>query len=259
MKIIPAVLLCAASALAIDIPEGGDAAYHQLRASTDAVIADLRPSAVGHLFEVVQQLRGSAPASFYLDMEGGEEKEPLRVGQRYLLFLEKGRSGPELALSFYSAIPIEAADTAATADFVRSFAKLMADKAALKPLLLKSAGLLLPYIQYSAVSDLAQLGLLLPADVASLARMVDAGQITDGRAKAIVVGQVVKFQLTNLLPMLERLALDRTQPMLVRSRSLDAMSQLNATDSLRKVAGAIADDPSLHLRRKLAEIGAKPR
>jgi hypothetical protein len=256
---MPAVVLCAASAYATDIPEGGDAVYHQLRGSSDAVIADLRPSTVGYLFEVVQQLRGTAPTSFYLDVDSAEEKEALRPGQRYLLFLEKGRSGPQLALSYYSAVAIEAADTAAYADFIRSYVKLMSDKASLKPLLLRSAGGVLPYISYSSVSDLASLGLLTSTDVTSLARMMDAGQITDGRAKAVIIGQVVKFRLTDLVPMLERLAGDRAQTILVRSRSLDALSQLNATDALRNVARLIEDDPSLHLRRKMAEIGTKSR
>jgi hypothetical protein len=258
-KVIPMIVLCAASAHATDIPEGGDAVYHQLRASSDVVIADLRPSVVGYLFEAVQQLRGAAPASFYLTPDNAEERDALRAGQRYLLFLQRGRSGPELAVSYYSAIAIDPADTAAFADFIRSYVKVMSDKAALKSLLMRSAGLLLPYIPYSSVADLVGLGLLNASDVTSLAKMMDAGQVTDAKAKGILVGQIVKFRLTELVPTLQRLAVDRAQPLLVRSRSLDALYQLRATDALRSVAAQIEDDPSLHLRRKMADIGTRIR
>jgi hypothetical protein len=213
----------------------------------------------GYLFEVVQQLRGAAPSSFYLDPENTEEKEALRAGQRYLLFLQRGRSGPELAVSYYSAIPIDPASTAAYADFIRSYVKVMGDKAALKSLLMRNAGLLLPYIPYSSVADLVGLGLLNASDVTSLAKMMDAGQLTDAKAKGILVGQIVKFRLTDLVPTLERLAVDRAETLLVRSRSLDALYQLRATDVLRRVATQIEDDPSLHLRRKMADIGARIR
>jgi hypothetical protein len=59
--------------------------------------------------------------------------------------------------------------------------------------------------------------------------------------------------------MLERLAGDRAQPILVRSRSLDALYQLNATAALRNVAAKLEQDPSLHLRRKIAELGSRVR
>jgi hypothetical protein len=260
-KIVAATVLCAASVHATDIPEGGDAAYHQLRASSDAVIADLRPSPVGYLFEVVQQIRGTAPATFYLDDEDDSDlKEALRVGQRYLLFLRKGRGGtPQLANSYYSAVAVEASDVAAHADFIRSLVKVMSDKAALKPLLMKYAMERLPYVSYSSVADLVHLRLLTSADVSSLARMLEGGQITEPRAKALVVGQVAKFRLAELAPMLERLAADPGQSILVRSRSLDALYQMNATASLRNLATRMAHDPSLHLRRKIIEISEKIR
>jgi hypothetical protein len=259
-KIVAATVLCAATAHATDIPEGGDAVYYQLRASSDAVIADLRPSPVGYLFEVVQQLRGTAPATFYLDEGDDDLKETLRVGQRYLLFLRKGPGGtPQLASSYYSAVAVEAADVAAYADFIRSFVRAMSDRAALKPLLMRNATGRLPYLSYSSVADLVHLRLLTSADVSSLARLVEGGQITDARAKALLVGQVAKFRLTDLVPMLERLAGDPAQSILVRSRSLDALYQMNASGALRNLAAKLAHDPSLHLRRKIIEIGEKLR
>jgi hypothetical protein len=258
-KIFAATVLCAASAGATDIPEGGDAAYYQLRASSDAVIADLRASTAGHLFEVVQQLRGTTPASFYLDEEG-DLKEVLRVGQRYLLFLRKGPAGtPQLASSYYSAVAVEAADTAAYTDFIPSVVKAMTDKAALKPLLMRNTTARVPYLSYSSMADLVHLRLLTSADVSSLARMLEGGQITEPRAKALLAGQVAKFRLTELAPMLERLAGDPAQPILVRSRSLDALYQMNATAALRNLAAKMAHDPSLHLRRKIGEMSDKAR
>lgn len=260
IKLLPAVLLCAASALATDIPEGGDTVNFQLGASTDVVIADLRVSRTGYLFEVVQQLRGTAPALFDLDEGDNDLEGAFKAGQRYLLFLRKSPSGkPVLAASYYSAQPLSAPETAAYTDFVRAYLAAGSNKAALKPLLLKGATSPVPYISYSSVADLSKLRLLTSQDVTALARMLDARQIADPRARSVIVGAIATFRLTDLAPMLEKLAGSRSEAILVRSRSLDALYQLNAISSLRNVAAQIEQDPSLHLRRKIMEIGEKVR
>lgn len=268
MKTIKALLTVAvifggAVAHAIDIPEGGDAIFYQLRASTDTVIAELvKQQGPTYEFRVTSTLSGRAPVSFTITDEPGYlASKNLKQGRSYLLYLRDSGSKPAVTLStsLYSVQEVEADESATYKEVIAAYRQALGDKQALKPILLKGTATKIPYIQYSAVQDLQYLNLMTKDDVERLGTMLEEQQIIDSRAKKLIIQRLGSKHFSRFAPLLGRIAQNASEPLSVRSASIDSLFELDAKEQLKNLQTAIDKEPSLSLRRKLYETGEKSR
>ena len=249
---------------ALDIEEGGDAIFYQLRAAKQVVIAKLERkdkdffdfSRVANLYREVQtQFRVSVTDSFASDAE-------ISVGRTYLLYLHELRDKPgtySLVASIYSIQPVNVTEFRDYRDVIGDYVKFGNDPVALKQALFRNFDHKVPYIQYSAAMDLSVRRLLVKEDADHLAALLSAGKIVNPRARVALIEHLGRFETVRHASVLEHIAKNSREPVSVRSASLDALYQMKAVDTLKNLVKVIDADQSLKLKRKLREIGNRSR
>ena len=254
---LAATFAAAASAQAIDIPEGGDAVHYQLGASSSAVIARfVKRDNQGYSFEVSDTLRGSVPKTLVLEEDGYLRGYGFKAGQSYLLYLSEMDKKITLGTSIYSIQPVAKTEVTAYKQAMDSYVTNLQRREPLKSALKRQVESNVRYLQYSAVADLTRLQMLDKSDVADIGKLLAANKIADPRAKSLVVDSIAATGSREFIPVLESLAINKSEPTLTRGAALTALHRLNATDSLKKVAPSIVSEQSPALMRKLLPEGA---
>jgi len=244
--------LGAPAAFAIDLPFGGDALHHQLRAASDVglvTIAGKRPGA--YACTLVEGLKGSLPVDF--SVAADEPSMPaLRPGATYLLFLKPAgapsRVDYRLAASIYSIQPASVRNLPAYRSAVHAYLAAAGDKGVLKASLRTLAANPVAYVQYSAVADLKHLGLIEAADLPWLTELVSAGRLGDPRARGIVARQIGRFGAREHTGLLEELVRKPGESVSVKTDALEALRAMGATASLEGLRSTIEASPALRLK-----------
>lgn len=241
-------------AAAIDIPQGGDAIFYQLRASSDAAIMKfVRQDAKGFHFETVSALRGQVGKQLSVPDDGYLGSLRLQPGQSYLLYLRDGT----LATSLYSMHKVLPAEQAVYKEVIGAYTQNLEKREALKPTLKKNFTHKVPYIQYSAVADLMTLQLVTNDDLQELGKLMGDKKIVDPRARQMIINQIGIKQLKQFTPTLDKVVRDKSEPVFVRSAAVDALTEMKAKDTLQKLGPVIDQDQSLTLKRKVLQESAE--
>lgn len=252
-----ALLLLGQTAGAIDLPEGGDAIFYQLRGAKSAVLAKLskvnKDSSLE--FTKVADLNGQHPATFQVAVASDLPMPAPKVGETYLLYLDlvKAPSSFALAMSIYSIRPVASTEVKNYQAVFAAYLKGKTDAAAFKKTLLSTVDQKDAYLQYSAVSDLITRRLLTVKELPLLWSKLKAGALVEVQARTLVVQQAGRLGQKTLTPDLEALVKNVKEAASVRIMALSALRQLKAEDSLKKLAPIITTDPSLKLKLRALE------
>jgi hypothetical protein len=249
-----AALARSSSAAGTDIAFGGDAILSQLRNAQVVAVARLQSKGPqGFAFTRVESLKGDVPATFTVPANDTYlQGLSVRPGATYLLYLKPGAQGPlTLATSIYSMQQIPQGQSSAVTEAVKTYLRDMNDKAALKTSLLRLAGTPAAYVQYSAVADLKNLHAIAAEELGQLVQLTTAGRLTDARAKGIIVREAGRLKAAGHSSFLEQRVTDPSETVGVKADALEALYQMNAMDSLRRVAPAVDRSGSLRLKNQL--------
>src|SRR5262249_55167496 len=146
----------------------------------------------------------------------------------------------QLAMSYYSIQDVSGQDRKAYRTAIGAYLRNAGDKERLKPELKRLAGSRLPYLQYSAVVDLKMEDLIQDSDVGWLAGLVANRQLTDPRARGIVVQQIGRFRARRFSDVLEGVVRDPKESVSVRAEALRTLEEFGAQESLKALAPVVA-------------------
>jgi len=260
------LLLLGIPAMAVDVPEGGDAIYHQVRNANAVVFATLTSSDKSFLyFNLLKGLNRKMPATFKIGraLAPGHDQLVLKNTATYLLFLKVNRLSERLgiyslAMGEYSVSPMNRKFMNDYESVISDYMKFRGNNAALAKSLMLHVDKRIPYLQYSAVKDMAMRGMLDETASTELAEKMRNGIIVDPRAKLEIVRKISKFKMTTYTPILEQLIVDNSENVSVKSASLTALDHMGQVEALRRVAPAMLEHRSGRLRRVTIDI-VKPR
>jgi hypothetical protein len=246
-------------ASATDMSFGADALYQQLAAASEVALAtagetrdDVQP------FTTVYGLKGNIPLEFTLEPYQAADAVNFRAGATYLLFMKRAspRSGADyqLALGGVSAQVVRSLDEPAYRRAVEIYLEAAGDSERVKTALFQLALSRTPYLQYSAVADLKHLGLIERAELAQLVDLLSSNQLTEPRARGIVVRQISRLQAREYTALLESLVRSSTESVSVKVDAVDALDSIGATASLLALVPTLEADASLRLRGRVTRI-----
>jgi hypothetical protein len=252
-------LASAPVASATDMSFGADALYQQLAAASEVALATAGETRDDvQLFATVYGLKGNIALEFTLEPYQAADAVSFRTGVTYLLFMKRAspRSNADyqLALGGVSAQPVRSSDEAAYRQAIGTYLDAAGDLDRLKGALFQLALSRSAYLQYSAVADLKHLNLIERAELAQLVDMLSSNQLTEPRARGIVVRQIARLQAREYTGLLESLVRSSTENVSVKVDAIDTLDSIGATASLRALVPALEAEPSLRLRGRVTRI-----
>ncbi|QSQ21248.1 hypothetical protein JY651_39645 [Pyxidicoccus parkwayensis] len=249
-----ALLLCSGRALALDIPPGGDALGHQLAASQVAVIAQLRSNDIETMsFATSVPLLGETPSEFRLVQDAYTADLRLAVGNYYLLFLAQDERGAlSLATSIYSIVDVDPREAESYRAAIADYQQTQRDPRAFKRVALSMLGSSIPYLHYSAMSDLARRGLFTSDEGELLAKFANGGT-SHPEVRKLALRQVGNLRLDTYADLLGAVLGNREEPTSVRVAALDGLRFMGRTDVIQRQAASVGESTSPKLKARLME------
>ncbi len=253
------VALWSTFASALDVPEGGDAFFHQLRASATTVVAKLNQVGdKGLEFSTDQVLSGpEVGAKFVVRQDDFLRRAPLQVGDHYLMFLRGKRpglpvliGGYSLATSISSLFEVQETDVRELKIVIDDYAKFKEDRVALKRALLVHAKSKVAVIQRSAVSDLIGFTRFELSDARILGGLLAEGVIIDSRARQDIVLQLERFKISDFNRILIGLIKSKRETVAVKVAAIDALATMKDDKALSEVSLDVQAHQSLRLKER---------
>ncbi|HZH03059.1 MAG TPA: hypothetical protein VEY30_04685, partial [Myxococcaceae bacterium] len=233
------VLAFSIPALAIDVPEGGDALYHQLRSSERTVIAQYEGRGQrGAAFTSQAPLRGQLPSRFEVPTDAYLPSESLRPGASYLLFLSEERDGLRLPTGPSALRPFDLRDAPALREAIARYEEGAKDKAVLKKYALELLGSPVAFLQYSAAADLTRLGLLGKDEIPLVGRLLTGGQPVEPQARQLLLRHLGRLEAKEYATYLEKVLGSREEPVSARVAALDGLRFMGNVEAIRRQGNA---------------------
>lgn len=256
-------LLNVSSVFSIDVPEGADAIFHQMRNSNVVALATLKSmDKTKFTFVIQKNLLAQTGKEIVVSRFSLENSHGISIKENtnYLLFLKQKRLtggiliGYSFAMGGYSLQPVGERDFNGISDVVADYVRFKGDKASLKAALLNHNLKANGYVQYSTVVDLDTHGMMDATVAETLAERVKSGKLTDPRAKFTIVNRIQHFGLKKFAPILESMILNTNENISVRTASLKGLQKFGDQAALARVAPVLVEGMSGRLRRTTIDI-----
>ncbi len=250
----------ATPARALDVPEGGDALFHQLRASSLVAVGSFQArTPTGALqFKTLSSVVGELGTAFTVQGDTYTNGLPLKQGVEVIVFMKgKGLIGPilrplpyTLATSINSIQPFDSRFSGDLKLIVADIQKVRGDKRALKETLMKWRDHASSYIQESVVLDLINHTVFEAQDAALLGQTLQAGKLSSLEARLEIIRQLEKFKLNSFNGFLVKLVSTENESVALKVAALDVLGATGDQASLRQLATVVGNGQSLRLKER---------